>query len=102
TPPPTRAGRPRADAVAPGRRAGFFLPCRACAAIAATAARTSPHGLLQVLHRPTHLRRGAVDRDLRRRPDLDPAASDRRIPGGGAALGGGAHRVPGRKPEGNL
>src|SRR5690606_32431197 len=104
-PPATRgarppAGRPAADRFPPGRsprgppgwrpsrslprragrRAGIFPSCRARAATAATAARTCPHGLLQVLHRPTHLRRGAVDRDLRRRPDLDPAASDRRIP----------------------
>ena len=41
---------------------------------------------LALLHRPADLRGGAVDRDLRRRPDRDPAAADQRVPRSRAAV----------------
>src|SRR5690606_15722750 len=63
--------------------------------------RRTPHGLFQVLHRPPDLRGGAVDRDLRRRPDLDPAAANRRIPRSRAAVGGGAHGLSRRQSKGH-
>ena len=52
--------------------------CFARQVIGSVRTKVCNHGLLQVLHRPADLRRGAVDRHLRRRPDRDAAAADRR------------------------
>ncbi len=64
-------------------------------------ARTQADGFFAFLHRQADLRGGAVDHDLRRGPDRDPDPSGRRVPGSGAAIGGGAHGVPGRQPQGH-
>src|SRR3546814_15192050 len=65
-----------------------------------TAAQGTDHGLFQILNRPADLRRAAVVRDLRRRPDPDRAAADPRIPELAAAIGGGATCFPGLQPAG--
>ncbi len=61
----------------------------------------SADGFFPFLHRQADLRGGAVDRDLRCRPDRDSDPAGRRIPGSGAAVGGGAHGLPGRQPQGH-
>ncbi|CAA9345054.1 MAG: RND efflux system, inner membrane transporter, partial [uncultured Gemmatimonadaceae bacterium] len=56
--------------------------------------------LLPLLHRPPDPRGRALDRGVHRRPHRDGHAPDLGIPRGGAAVGGGARRLPRRQPAG--
>ena len=57
--------------------------------------------LSRFLHRPADLRRRHIGADLRRRPARAARDADLRVPGGRAALGGGARAVSRREPEGD-